>query len=59
MTPDSHESSPLKNGGKERLVPDVGLFSDGTALRLSSSAKETYELCKNFVDAAHRVGRYG
>ena len=37
----------LKNG-ERTLVPDVGLFSDGTAVKLVG--KETYELCKNFVD---------
>ena len=48
QTYDSDSMNQSLKNGERTLVPDVGLFSDGTAVKLVG--KETYELCKNFVD---------
>lgn len=48
QTYDSDSMNQSLKNGERTLVPDVGLFSDGTAVKLVG--KETFELCKNFVD---------
>ena len=48
QTKDSDSMNQSLLNKKPTLVPDVGLFSDGTAVKLVG--KETYRLCENFVD---------
>lgn len=53
QTVDSDSMNRSLNKGERVLVPDVGLFSDGTAVKLVG--EETFKLCKNFVDGVITV----
>ncbi len=48
QTVDSDSMKQSLDNKKRTLVPDVGLFSDGTAVKLVG--EETFKLCQNFVD---------
>lgn len=48
QTKDSDSMNQSLKNGKPTLVPDVGLFSDGTAVKLVGN--ETFKLAEKFVD---------
>lgn len=48
QTVDSDSMNQSLKNGKPTFLADVGLFSDGTAVKLVG--EETYRLCENFVD---------
>ena len=48
QTVDSDSMNQSLKNGKPTFLADVGLFSDGTAVKLVG--EETYRLCANFVD---------
>jgi threonine dehydratase len=53
QTEDSDAMARSLEGGRRVQLHDVGLFSDGTAVRVVG--KETFRLCRQYVDAVIRV----
>lgn len=53
QTVDSDAMAASLEGGKRITLPDVGLFSDGTAVKLVG--EETFRLCQEYVDGVVRV----